>query len=332
MSKPQQLTAEKLGLVHVPDQRIPTVHTGNLDLAGLGKLKIDVISDQAVTLDHAKALEYLDLPVFPGEREITDAHVQTLYDEMRKGTFNSLLVVLSSALLDGARFKINGQHTCWAVVNMPASFSLKVREIKYRVNSREQLKLLYGTYDRLRARSDSHMTKVFLADSPLTADLWMSEVPRGVNAFRHWHMSDPNKRNRTSPDQLAAVIQGEFADLFRTVMLFKQTFGAENAFARRIPVMAAMFATFFKLPTKASEFWQPVIDGLGLTAKTDPRYVLRDTLQHAVSGGSGRGRPSTRLMSVEDQYRVCLLAWNKWRKGETVRVALRVPIERPKPQ
>lgn len=332
MSNPIQLTAAELGLVHLPGQRIPTIHTGDLDLAGLAKLKIDIISDHTITLDHAKAIEYIDLPVFPGEREITDAHVQTLYDEMRKGTFNSLLVVLATATLDGIRFKINGQHTCWAVVSMPKNFSLKVRELRYRVNSREQLKLLYGTFDRLRARSDSHMTKVFLADSSVVADIWMSEVPRGVNAFRHWHLSDPNKRTRTSPDQLAAVIQGEFADLFRAVMLFKQTFGTENGLARRLPVVAAMFATFAKLPTKAAEFWQPVIDGLGLTAKTDPRYVLRDTLQNAVSGGSNRGRPSTRLMSVEDQYRVCLMAWNKWRKGEVVRGSLRVPNERPKPQ
>lgn len=333
MAKVKKFDAASLGLTHNPDQRIPQIHTDDLELASLAKLKIEVVSDQQVVLDHTKAVEYLDLPIFPGEREITESHCQFLYDEMRKGTFNSLLVILSTATLDGIRYKINGQHTCWAVLAMPPSYSLRVREIAYRVASREQLKLLYGTYDRLRARSDSHVTKVFLADTPLTEGLWMSEVPRLVNAFRHWHITADTASRRVSPEQLAATIQAGFTDVFRAVAGFVQANHKASPLVRRTAVQAAMFATFHKLPTKAAEFWQPVADGINLSSKTDPRYVLRDTLQKLLTVSSTtRGGKGVRVVTAEDQYRLCILAWNKWRSGEQARGALRTPGDRPRVQ
>lgn len=329
MAKLTKFDAKTLGLRCNPTQHIPQIHTDDLTIASLAKLKVDVVSDQTITLNHEKALSYLDLPVFPGEREVTDNHVQFLYDEIRKGTFNPLLVILSTATFNGVEYKINGQHTCWAVVAMPPSFSLRVREINYRVATAEQLKLLYSTYDRLKARTDGHITKVFLADTEATRDLWMSEVPRLVSAFRHWHVSNAASR-RVTPEQLSAVISREFSGLFRQVALFVQA-NHKMALSRRVPVVAAMFATFDKVPTKATEFWQPVIDGVNLSARSDPRWQLRDALLKALQPGSStRGSKGMRVLTTEDVFRICLLAWNKWRKGESAAVALRTPQERPK--
>lgn len=328
MAKIKQFDLATLGITGNVEQRVPIVHTDDIDVPSMAKLKATVTSDKTVTLDHQKAIAYLDLPIFPGEREVADSSVQLLYDEMRKGTFNSLLVILSSAVLSGVRYKINGQHTCWAVLAMPPSFSLQVREIEYRTTNDEQLKLLYSTYDRLRARSDTHITKIFLAGTPLTEGLWMSEIPRLVSALGLWNLND-NQRRRVSPEQMITAIQRDHSEVFRRVALYRQN-NFQAPPVKRQPVIAAMFATFEKLPTKAEEFWQPVLDGTHLSSKMDPRWQLRDLLNSTSIRGSQSTARAGRIMSAEDLYRTCLLAWNKWRKDEPVRVSLRVPAERLK--
>jgi hypothetical protein len=301
----------------------------------LAKLKFDVLSDETVTLDSDKSAEYIDLPIFPGEREVTDNHVQTLFDEMKKGTFNPMLVILSTAGFNGVTYKINGQHTCWAVVYMAEQkkgFSMKVREIRYKVTTEEQLKLLYASYDRLKARSDTHVSKVFLVGTAATDGIWNSVIASVVGGFRFWHVESENERKRIAPEQLAATIQKEFTELFRTVAKYVQDHH-NDTLAKKQPIIAAMFATFQKVPTKANDFWQPVMDGLNMNSKTDPRYVLRETMLKAgikPTRKTGEGREK-RLMSSEEMYRLCISAFNKWRKGEEAHAALRTTKERLKP-
>jgi hypothetical protein len=333
--KARELTAELVGLVNNPQQHIPRILTDELDYESLAKLKYEVLQDQTVDCGMKKAAEYIDLPIFKGEREVGDQHVQFLYDELRKGTFNPLLVILSTALFQGVTYKINGQHTAWAVVYMcehKPDFAIKVREIKYKVNSEEQLKLLYATYDRLKARSDAHVSKVFLIGSVAAEGIWNNVLSKLVSGFRFWHVELDSERRRISPEQLSAVIQREYGELFRAVGQYVQQNHTQEL-SQRMAVVAGMFATFEKVPTKAAEFWQPVLDGLGLTAKSDPRYALREALLKTatkISGRTGESREK-RLMTSEELYRICILSWNKWRKGETVQASPRPSKTRIKP-
>ena len=331
MTKPKTApkTAQDLGLVNNPNQHVPQIKTGALDIndiQSIGKLKFDVLSDKTVTLSTDKAAEYIDLPIFQGEREVSDTHVQFLYDEMRRGTFNPLLVMLSTALYENAVYKINGQHTCWAVINMPKTFSMQVREIRYRVTSKDQLKILYSTYDRLKARTDSHVAKVFLSDTAASEGIWSSNLSRLASGFAFWFIESPAIRTKTAPEQIASTIQYDHAELFRTVALFVQEH-YQDKLALRQPCIAAMFATFERVPTKAAEFWGPVLTGLDISTKTDPRKILRDTFDRVSTRISSSDR---RYMNNEDLYRVCLNAWNKWRKSESVKATLRAPDTRPK--
>ena len=331
------VTAESVGLVNNPDQHIPVVHKDELEYAGLAKLKFDVLSDGIVTLDTKRAAEYIDLPIFPGEREVVDSHVQFLYDEMLKGTFNHLLVVLSTAVLNGVTYKINGQHTCWAVVYMAGKkkdYSLQVREIRYRVANEEQLKLLYATYDRLKARSDTHVSKVFLIGTKAAEGVANKLLSKLTGGFKFWFIDSDEARRRISPEQMAALIQREHTQLFNTVGQFTSKY-LSNVIATRQPVLAAMLATFDKVPTKAPEFWTAVIEGLGLTTKTDPRYVLRESLMKVSTKVSkytaSNSKREKRYMTNEEMYRICISAFNKWRKGETSQAALRATKDRIKP-
>lgn len=322
------LSPVDIGAVNNVKQRSPTVKLDALKIEGTDKLRYEVLSDETVVLDHARATRYIDLPIFPGEREVSDGQVQLLFDEMRKGTFNQLLVILSTAVFEGVEYKINGQHTCWAVQFMPPKYSLTVREIKYRVDSKHQLKMLYATYDRLKARSDGHCTKVLLVDTPVMEGINVSLVTKLTSGLKFWYFESQNSRKRVTPEQVEAIVQNEVAAVFRHVALFLQHHACDSAHIRRYPVIAALFATFDKVPTVAPEFWVPVCSGTGLEKKTDPRLKLRDALMQSSISGTRTGKEH---MPPETMYRICLQMWNRWRKGESAQ-QLRCPQDRPRPR
>jgi len=325
--KTKTLSADDVGLVNNPGQRKPTVKTELLTVPGSGKLKYEIVSDQSVSLDHTKAGLYIDLPIFPGEREVTDTQVQLLYDEMRKGTFNDLLVILSTAVFNGIEYKINGQHTCWAVQFMPGSFALNVREIKYRVDNEMQLKLLYSTYDRLKARTDGHLGKVQLVGTAVMEGISTSLISKLMSGLKFWYFQSESDRRRVSPEQMSAVVQNELPELWRSVGMCLQEYTSEHKHLTRFPVISAMFSTFDKVPTVAAEFWNPVGSGIGLERKTDPRLKLRDMLMQASLKATQGGKD---YVPPETMYRMCVQAWNRWRKGESVQV-LRTTKDRQKP-
>lgn len=326
-SKPRTrtMTPEEAGLVNNPSQRIPRLRTDQLPITGT-RLKAELISDQQVTLDKTLAARYIDLPIFPGERQITDGHVQFLYDEMRKGSFLPHLVNLATAVLNQVEYKINGQHTCWAVIYMPDGFSMPVRELKFRVDSPEQLKLLYSAFDRLKARTDAHVMKVQMVGTPVLEGLGVKHLNVVVGGFKTWCFPLEADRRRLSPAQVNTLIQSDFPDLFRTVAQFVQDHCANHRHMLRHPVVGAMFATFEKVVTKAPEFWLPVATGIDIPSKNDPRLRLRDLLMQAALTSKAQGRD---YMGYEAMYRACLYCWNRWRRGEDVKL-LRAPSERPR--
>lgn len=64
-----------------------------------------------------------------------------------------------------------------------------------------------------------------------------------------------------------------------------------------------------------------VRDGVGLTARYDPRLTLRDGLQGANLRGNAEipTRGGGRTVLPDDMYAWCVNAWNAWRRGEELR-------------
>lgn len=281
----------------------------------VSKLKFKILSDELVTLNDEKAASYIELPVFKGERDVKETHVQKLYDEMVRGLFNPLLVILAKAEFQGIVYKINGQHTCWAKFDYPG-YAPKVREIFFKVESIEDLRQLYSTSDRNLVRDDKHITLVELSNNVHLKDFNNTLLKFMVTAFKFWMFETSAERKRCSPQDLALLIDSKHMTVFRAVTDFVYHFidGKKEAqFLRRSPVVAAMLETFSKVPTIAPQFWQPICDSIGLESKTDARWALRTFLSTVRLGAS-----KLRTLSEEDMYRHCIPAFNKWRKGEAV--------------
>jgi hypothetical protein len=284
----------------------------------------------SLTIDHAA--EYVQLPVFRGERDVSDAHAQFLLDEMTRKNFNWDLVTLARCEFQGQHYKINGQHTCWARIAARLAADPTVREIVYRVQDEGELRKIYRTFDRAKNRSDAHIMQVELLGKDIDPDIskaWASLVAAGV---RMWRFGDIDTYKRVRPDQLATIIDGsDVKPIFTVVALFCQSRSKDShTLIKRQPVIAAMMETFSRDTQAAITFWTDISEATNLT-KGDPRWMLYNYLKKSVLNIAGRspGSGDRQVVRTEDMYRVCVHLWNKWRAGETV-ANVRSPASRPK--
>lgn len=296
---------------------------------------VAIIKDDEVTLDKGWAEgNFLNLPIFKGERPVRDTHVADLVRAMERGTFRPELVVLATAFVGDTRetLRVNGQHTAWAVYSLaddrqrnkrrpPVPY--KVRFIRYRCRDMDAFRQLYASYDRGAPRTRSHVTNAYLAGTP-EWDAVPTKVARVVPAaMGMWLYETDTERRRHDADEMAVLIKTTHATLAGKVAAFMaETQDKRHAHVHRAPVVAAMLATFARNVTASQEFWRAVVTGEQLN-KDDPRFVLREFLLRARFAPGRTGNNSTaaaigatRLVGGEYAYRSCLGAWNSWRAGE----------------
>lgn len=290
-------------------------------------LSYRIVSDEMINLSKAQAFDFLEMETFIGERPVSETHVQFLFDEWAGGRFLWHHVLLASAELEGKVYRINGQHTCWMRVNIPDDKPVKAecRKVCYRVDTEEQLRTIYSTFDRNKARTVGHISRVLLTDTSAGRDLPGHIISKVVGGFKVFWSEDWKhlSRDGMNTNEIIGLIQKRYDSLFNVVGHFIKMHYPDHVFVRRAAVIAAMFSTSEKSVAASVEFWTPVCDWINLTEKGDPRYQLRQMLtNHTVVMTGGIG--------TEDMYRMCINAWNKWRKKESIAV-LRTTDKRMKP-
>lgn len=293
--------------------------------------RFNLLSDNLVRLDDAKAAAHLALPVFDEERNVKPQHVETLLGCVLRGEFNAHEVTLAIGVLDGVRYRVNGGHTATMTRRMherSPGWHMHVREQIYLCQTKDELLALYASFDRCLSRTKQHCTRVLMSGTPELADIPARVFDRMCPGFKIWLFTSSAAREQLSEHQLCEIIRARLS-LTRTVGLFFREH--EGHLLRRGPVFAAMLATFDKDMRAGQEFWTAVATGLGLTEESDPRYRLRATLEHTVLHAS-RHAKRARVVDEETLYKICLHAWNKWRTGGSCPGVLRAPSERPEIQ
>lgn len=295
----------------------PTVEVGRPAFYKTDRMEAVKLSDHLIKYTTARAAAYLQLPAFTGERNVTESHVQRLLQVMERGHFNWDLVVIVTCLLDGVIYRINGQHTSWARMGLTDNPSPEVREILYEVKSRHQLRLLYGTFDRVKSRSNSHITRVGLVDGAAAAGMASWVVSRLSPGIRMWLFEGQQAYKAIEPDELGQLIEAEHATTFNVVGLFVQSLNdSAMPLIKRQPAMAAMCETFSRWPADSAVFWREVAEGVNLRPG-DARLLLNRYLTRSAISRSGI-TSNKQIVDAEDMYRTCISAWNRWRAGGEV--------------
>lgn len=277
------------------------------------KLDYEIASDRRINLTREKAYAFLELATFQGERQVNERHVQALYNAFNAGRFMWEHVLIALCECEGKVYRINGQHTCWMRVNIDKDEEAPVREMVYKVKDEAALRAVYSTFDQNKQRTPGHVMKALLVGTPEVAEIWPSQIGQ-LAAGLKMHLYEGRGENISVPD-MAEIVSHESNDLFKQVGVFYQAQYDNYINIRRKACIAALFATFAAAPQKAYEFWTPICEQLGFTGKDDLRYKLRRFIdEHKMSRSFSTGM----MVCDEDLYRICINAWNKWRKGEAV--------------
>jgi hypothetical protein len=302
-------------------------------VASLGE-GLRLVKRETVELDDDLCDRILNLAELPYDRGLKDLHVKKLIKAMESGTFRPEHVILAICRFQGAEYRINGQHTCWArlYAKVPAKYRCPANLYRYAATSENDMRLLYASFDRGLTRSKGVVVCSYLFDSELWQDITKGSIRLCSEGLGIWQWEKYHERQLRDADDRAFLLATDYQDVGLAVARFIQ--GCQASASRHIlrgPVVGAMLATFQKSPVDATAFWTAIRDGIGFSEKTDPRLVLRNALT-SVSIRQGAGaRDGKKSASQEEMYRWCVYGWNAWRKGLPIK-QLKALLNNPRPE
>ena len=293
-----------------------------------------LLSRNTGNFSHKRADEILGLSEFVGDRALRPRHVDNLVQQMKRGTFHpeQVQIITCICLEDGNEYRMNGQHTAWARLEMDDSFPCTVQFLEYEAQTMADMRRLYATIDRGSPRTRQNVIHSYLAGTPEYGhfNVWsIRSIARGL-AFYLWEGA--GERKLQDADDVSYLLQTEWLQIGQRVAAFLDTCrgcsgGSGHNWMFRAPVAAAMLATFATSNSLKAidEFWTGVRDGVGLNSLTDPRLQLRTVLQTVIEKvGTGKdANGKIKNLANEQVYDWCIRCWNSYRKGEPVQVLKR---------
>jgi len=285
---------------------------------------------------HKEANRALNMTPFVGDRPLNENRVLDYAALMESGDFQFENASIAVVYCEETKkwYRVNGKHTCTARLLLDGPVP-KIRVVRYRVATMEDVRRLYTQFDPPEASRTSReqldaRTKGVDAFEGITNTV-RAKLAAGL---RMWY----GRQCRNELKQSSRLItMNETADLmlnehYRLCMhvapMIDRIIGLgpiAHSF-NRSPVHGAMFATFNKVVGASNTFWEKVITGLGFESSVEPAKVLRDWLQtHTTTAGGNNS------ISREDMYRGCLVAFNKLREDKPLRV-IRVGALKSRPK
>ena len=297
-------------------------------------------SEDVVDLTHDFAAKHLAMPSFAGERKIRERHVSNLLSHMQRGTFFAEWVNLitcrckeecvdigGAALPPGTVWRMNGQHTCRARLEMPPGYKCRVKIYRYSAETAYDMRQLYASIDRGGIRTSRNVWKSYLAGAPEFSGRSVRCIERVPSGYAHWKFGDVSFRSgRTrDADDVVFLMHTEDYQLTCKVMAFLDRHGeADTLWVWRAGVVAGIYATFDRDAVQGEKFWESVVTGVGFTSLSDPRNKLNRLLSTTSADGRSNG---SKAVSRETYFRWCIAAWNAWREGRDIK-AFRCPDKR----
>lgn len=290
------------------------------DVDVLRKAKgVTVVRKQKVKLTAKLARQFTgELDEFQGERHPRPTHVNRLAVAMQRGTFRPEWVQLATVTLNGHKYRVNGQHTCWArlVFEDDKRYDFEVDLVEYKADTEEALQLIYSVIDQGLPRGRGQVVMAQLVGYRDWQAVSNSAIKWVAQGFPLYHYPKPADRRASDTLEHTQLLKTDFMDLGVQVGTFLSDGslggGKLNRHIQRGSVVAAMLGTFEANPETAHEFWKSVADtSIGFKIKQDPRRALRDLLM-----ATSRGQKAGKQYSAEELFRMCIYAWNAWMKGE----------------
>jgi len=283
----------------------------------LSKEGFTVLTSERIPFTQEKAAELEFMEEFIGERPLRDTHCIYLAEEMEKGTFlwHEASLAVAYCVWDNCYRRANGHHTCVAYGLFDKMRTLpEILLTVYKVRTEEEFRRLYSKFDRIAPRTRVHVGNIRLLNTPEFAGVTETTLKKVLQGFNSW------QNNKVPIDESADRLLGvDNALAHKVIPSIKAVLGnKQSSFLNRAPVHGAMFVTYGKALQDSQDFWDAVISGLNFSSTHDPAKVLRDWIITYVIKKSTAANKA--VVTHEMILRACILAFNKFRKGEKMHV------------
>jgi hypothetical protein len=255
------------------------------------------------------------------DRKLMMNWVEYLARQMESGSFRWEQVNLITCSFEGRVYRMNGQHTCWARINaeLPKGTRTPVQWLRYEAQTFDDMRMLYATIDRGKARGMQTVVTSYLSGREEFPDFKKGLLARLAEGLSLWLWENQNVRTLHTGDERAYLLLKDHHKAAVAIGQFFQDSTPKSVkHLYRASCIGAMFGTFSKFPHVAKEFWTAVRDG-EMLQKKDPRFTLREYLLTSKVSKTNINA-ELRVVSSEEAYRACLIAWNAHRQGRQLQM------------
>ncbi len=293
-------------------KRTPTYKIGK----GGKKVKINLKKRSKLKLTAEMAETILAMPALDGDRHLINAHVDDLVGAMERGTFLPEDVHIDFAHVGKDVYRVNGQHTCWAITLLDGKYEPVVDLFEYECRSIDEALIIYASKDRGKQRLRHHLNKMYLSGFSEFDDVRPEVMKILPGGFALWRF--PSKGTTPDADTICAMMRSEnLQDVLRLANFLTPIYTySQCRHIRRRAVISAMFSTFKKAVGDSQVFWAPVVNGVGVESTNDPRGRLRNALTELRINSGAKGY-NTSWMAM---LKACSHAWNAFREDRSMKI------------
>jgi hypothetical protein len=259
------------------------------------------------------ATEFATMDPCPRDRPLSERRCEVYRKVAAAHGFRPVLWAKANVIETGGEYRVNGKHTSTVFAGLDPMPELYATIEHYSCDTLEDLARLYSTYDsKIQSRSVADINRSFVSCIEELNDLSMKTVNKVISGISY------NKFGEKSSSMQPMDRAEEIFDNIKFALWVDRIFGAnsELSYLLRVPVVAAMHATFNKSMIDATVFWQAVRDETGEKPGLPDRKIARFLLTHR-SRRASREAPKKEHVADRAFYVKCLHAWNAWRRKET---------------
>lgn len=261
-----------------------------------------------LTLELATA--FRDLEPSPTERDLNPSRLKMLRDKAENG----LLITFhwAKARMGGKWLRVNGQHSATMLAELNGAFpdGLRVHLDEYEVDGPKGLAALFRQFDDRK----SGRTAADVAGAYQNLEPALRDVPKPIGKIGVEGVAWFNRHVEGVP---VAPGDGQY-HLFNEPPLhiylrwLGEVFSIKTPELKRVPVLAAMYATFVANEGEARKFWDQVARGGAEYEDNAATTVLDNWLKAAKEGEDDKLKPA-------QYYQGCIYAYNAYREGKSIK-------------
>lgn len=280
-----------------------------------------ILGPVTVPVTKELAQEFVEMERLPHDRPAGRkrlAEIRRIFDE---GEFRTTEWASCYVAETNKTYRVNGKHTSIVMSERLDDLDgITIVLTRYSVETLDEAAQLYASFDpAISAKSASATNQVYAGSIPALNDARPVVINNVIGGIAYYLWED-GWRERSQRERAALLKDNAGFAVWYHGLIGTQT--RKYLHVNRVPVVAAMYATYRVDREFADLFWREVMDGIGGQPDSPVRRLhlflqthnLHSTSTTANRQGGAKGTSRHAMMCK------CVTAWNAWRLGKPTKL------------